>query len=121
MASAQNLFDKYGGFAAVRSIVFDLYERIQRDALIGGYFANVNFSRIVDHQTKFVSSVMGGPASYTDEHLERVHRHLPIDDAEFDRLIAILLDVLEDRGVVAEDKAAIAGELEERRGLMVKA
>lgn len=121
MVVAQNLFDKYGGFSAVRAIVYDLYQRIQGDSLIGDYFTNIQFSRIVDHQTKFVSSVMGGPAAYTDDQLARVHRHLPIDDTEFDRLMAILAETLSDRGVSAEDAEMIVARLEERRNLLVKA
>lgn len=38
---------------------------------------------LVDHQTKFIALMMGGPASYTDEHLKRVHAHLGIGSTAF--------------------------------------
>jgi adenylate cyclase len=53
-------------------------------------------ARIVDHQTKFVSSLLGGPAHYTDEQIHRMHRHLDIGGRHFDRLKEILAETLED-------------------------
>ncbi len=29
--------------------------------------------KLIDHQTRFISFLMGGPASYTDEHIAHVH------------------------------------------------
>ena len=121
MPAQQPMFDKYGGFAAVRTIVYDLYQRIRQDDEINGYFENVDFSRIVNHQTKFVSSVMGGPASYTDEQLRKLHQHLPITGGDFDRLMAILGDALAESGVEADDAALILARMQDRRDLVVNA
>jgi truncated hemoglobin YjbI len=30
--------------------------------------------RLIDHQARFISSATGGPVSYSDEHLRRVHQ-----------------------------------------------
>lgn len=115
----QTLFQKYGGFSKVSKIVLELYERLLDDEEVGPFFDDIEMSRIVDHQTKFVSSLMGGPASYTDDQLAKMHHHLTIADAHFDRLEAILAATLADHGVSPEDVDTIVGEFESRRSLVL--
>lgn len=115
------MFDKYGGFSAVSKIVLDLYERLLDDDDLGPFFDDVEFSKIVDHQTKFVSSIMGGPASYTDHQIQKLHSHLPITAAHFAKLAEILTQVLKDHGVEDEDAAEIVGGFAQRRDIVVNA
>ena len=116
---AKTLFDKYGGFSVVSRIVLDLYERLLDDDDVGPFFDNVDMRRIVDHQTKFVSSLMGGPASYTDEQIRRTHDHLVITPAHFDRLSTLLAQTLADHGVSGEDVETVVAQFEARRPLVV--
>ncbi|MCB1433136.1 MAG: group 1 truncated hemoglobin [Alphaproteobacteria bacterium] len=116
----QVLFHKYGGFAKVSRIVLDLYNRLLDDDDLGPFFENVDMSRIVDHQTKFIASLLGGPASYTDDQIAKMHRHLTIMPAHFDTLIEILSETLADHGMEAADIAAVRQELEARRKLLVE-
>jgi len=120
MAQTQTMFDKYGGFSVVSRIVLDFYERLLDDDDLGPFFDDVDFAKIVDHQTKFVSEVMGGPASYTDTQIEKLHDHLKITHAHFDKLAAMLTQVLRDHGVEDEDTQEIVGAFTNRRGLVVK-
>ena len=115
----QTLFDKYGGFSVVSKIVLDLYERLLDDDDLGPFFDDVDFAKIVDHQTKFVSSVMGGPASYTDTQIEKLHSHLPISGAHFAKLAEMLASVLKDHGVSDEDAQEVVGAFSQRRDLVV--
>lgn len=121
MAQQQSMFDKYGGFSVVSKIVLDLYERLLDDDDLGPFFDEVDFAKIVDHQTKFVSSVMGGPASYTDVQIQKLHNHLPITNAHFDKLAVILTQVLQDHGVEDDDAQQIVGAFGGRRELVVNA
>lgn len=115
----QTLFDKYGGFSAISKIVMDLYDRLLDDDDVGPFFDDVDMTRIVDHQTKFVSSLMGGPASYTDNQIEKLHSHLAIGALHFEKLAIILRDTLIEHGVSDEDADAIVGTFTDRRGLVV--
>ena len=65
----QTPFERYGGFATVSRIVMSLYDRLLEDDEVGPFFDDVDMPKLIDHQTKFVSSLMGGPASFTDEHI----------------------------------------------------
>ncbi|MEM1313527.1 MAG: group 1 truncated hemoglobin [Pseudomonadota bacterium] len=116
---SQTLFQKYGGFATVSRIVMDFYDRALESDQIGDYFENVEMTRLVDHQTKFVASLLGGPASYTDRQLGQLHHHLAISDADFDEMSSVLADCLSDHGMAAEDVSAVAAAIEARRGVIV--
>ena len=116
---AKTLFDKYGGFSVVSRIVLDLYERLLDDDDVGPFFDEVDMRRIVDHQTKFVSSLMGGPASFTDEQIRRTHDHLAITSAHFDRLSDLLSETLRDHGLSDEDVAKVVARFEARRNIVV--
>lgn len=115
----QTLFDKYGGFSSVSRIVMDLYDRLLDDDEIGPFFDDVDMSRIVDHQTKFLSSLMGGPASYTDKQIEKLHAHLAIAARHFEQLAVILRETLLEHGVSEEDTAAIVATFTNSRDLVV--
>lgn len=116
----KSLFEKYGGFSVISKIVLDLYDRLLDDDDVGPFFDEVEMARIVDHQTKFVSSLMGGPASYTDDQIEKMHARLTITNAHFDTLQGILRQTLLDHSVSDEDAEAIIALFEERRKLVVE-
>lgn len=117
----KTLYDKYGGFSTVSRIVMSLYDKLLDDDDLGPFFDDVDMPKLIDHQTKFVASLMGGPASFTDTHIERAHHSMTIADAHFDRLKALVADTLSEFGVEAEDIQAVLGAFEARRKLLVKA
>ena len=65
----QTIFERYGGFSKVSKVVMSFYDKILNSSILAPYFAKTDMKRLIDHQTKFISSLMGGPASYTSEHL----------------------------------------------------
>jgi len=67
----RSIFERYGGFASVSRVVMSFYEKMVSSPLTSPFFAKTDMKRLIDHQTKFMSALMGGPASYTNEHLER--------------------------------------------------
>lgn len=115
----QTLFQKYGGFSKVSRMVLDLYNRLLDDDDIGPFFDDVDMARIVDHQTKFISSLLGGPASYSDDQISRMHQNLAINARHFDILSEILAETLADHGMAPEDVEAVVTAFEDRRKLIV--
>lgn len=113
------LFEQYGGFAKVSRIVSSFYDRVLESQILQPYFTNVDMRRLIDHQTKFLAQAMGGPASYTNQQLERVHRHLQINAAAFEEMHTLLRETLEDFGVEAGDIESVIDEIVNRRGLIV--
>lgn len=91
-----SLFDRVGGFAQVRLIVSEFYDRILDSDQLRHYFEHIDVRRLIDHQTKFVSALMGGPGSFTNEHLGRAHARLGITPEEYEEMGEIFRETLED-------------------------
>lgn len=117
---SKSIYDKYGGFATVSRIVMRLYDKILDDDDLGPFFDDIDMPRLIDHQTKFVASLMGGPASFTDAHLTGAHRGLDINDRHFDQLVNLVGETLEEFEVEVVDIETVKGAIDARRSLLVK-
>ena len=100
-----NLFDRCGGFAVVRRIVTLFYDKVLESPLVARHFAGVDMPRLIDHQTKFLASLMGGPASISDDALRRAHARLGITMEEFREVGELLRESLEEFGLHPADVA----------------
>ncbi len=97
----------------------DFYEMVLDSDVVGPFFENVDMARLIDHQTKFISFLLGGPADYADQRLAQVHAHLGVTHAHFDEIKEILLEALQNAGFDDEDAAAVLREIEARRSVIV--
>ena len=118
---AQTIFQKIGGFSTVSRVVSDFYDRVLDSEKVGDFFEDIAMDRLIDHQTKFMASLMGGPASYSDDQVAHAHAQLDVDADSFDELVDILCSTLADHGVASADVDLIRAEVEGRRQLIVKA
>ena len=113
------IFERVGGFATVSRIVSAFYDEALASPILSPFFVGVDTKTLIDHQTKFVASMMQGPASYSNEHLERVHRHLDIDQTAFNEMCDLFRETLEDFDMDESDIAHVIGEIESRRVYIV--
>jgi hemoglobin len=113
------IFQRYGGFANVSKVVMSFYDKVLDSPIASPYFANTDMKRLIDHQTKFIAQIMGGPASYTDEQLERVHAHLGITEVAFNETMELLTETLEDHDFSDDDIQHIQGEMMDRKNFVV--
>ena len=116
---ARSMFDRYGGFAKLSKLVMAFYDKVLDSDVIGDYFEDVDMRRLIDHQTKFIASVMGGLASYTNETLRELHARLKIDQAAFDEMTALLEETMEDFDFAPEDIEQIMAAVRSRRPYIV--
>lgn len=116
---SNTLFQKYGGFANVSRVVLTFYDKVLDSDQIGDFFEEIDMSRLVDHQTKFISSLLGGPAAYTDDRLMQLHAHLDISNPDFDEMVKLLGEALEEHGFEPDDCDAVTYEIELRRSFIV--
>jgi hemoglobin len=113
------IFQRNGGFASVSKIVMSFYDKVLDSPIASPYFANTNMKRLIDHQTKFIAQIMGGPASYTDEQLERVHAHLGITEVAFKETMELLMETLEDHDFSDDDIRLVEGEMMDRKNFII--
>jgi hemoglobin len=115
----RSIFERYGGFSKVSRVVMSFYDKILDSPVTSPYFANTDMKRLIDHQTKFIASMMGGPASYTNEHLERVHAHLGITEPAFYDAMELLKETLEDFDFDDDDVQQVADEMLSRKNYII--
>lgn len=113
------IFERYGGFSSVSRVVMSFYERMLDSPDTSPYFADIDMKRLIDHQTKFIATLMGGPASYTNEHLERVHAHLGITEDAFLESMLMMRETLEDFNFADEDIRSVEHEMMDRKNYIV--
>lgn len=113
------IYERNGGFPAVRKVVSEFYDRVLDSDVIGHHFEQVEMRRLIDHQARFIAFLMGGPASYSDDHLQRVHARLGITLPEFDEMTNLLEETLEDFDFTPDDIDAIHRELRRREPFIV--
>jgi hemoglobin len=118
---SQTLYEKYGGFGAISRVVMDFYDRLLDSETVGDYFDDVDMRRLIDHQTKFIAYLLGGPADYTGERLGQLHQHLEISDGDFDEMKAILDSTLESHGFEDGDRGTVMKVIEDHRTTIVVA
>lgn len=114
-----SLFDKYGGLPTLRTVIIEFYDRVLDSDVVGHFFEDVDLARIIDHQTKFFTAIMGGPAEFADQRLANAHRSLVVTHRHFDEVARILSDTLTDAGFSQGDLNAALAAVEARRSLIV--
>ena len=116
---SRSMFERYGGFKTVRGIVSAFYEKMLDSEATAPYFANTDMRRLLDHQSKFIASLMGGPASYSNDELRRIHERLGIDEAAFREAATLLEEALEDLDVAADDISEVLDAFTARKPYIV--
>ncbi len=116
---SQTIYEKYGGFKTISRVVMTFYEMALDSDEIGFHFEDIDLPRLIDHQTKFVSSLVGGPASFSDDRIEAVHRHLNISHAHFDEMAVLFKEALASHGMADHDIIVALEAIEEKRSIIV--
>jgi hemoglobin len=119
--SNDTVFDRIGGPSAVSRLVLDFYEHVLRCDRLAPHFAEVDMRRLIEHQAKFMSAVMGGPSSYSDQDLRDIHAHLSIDDADFEAMMEIFAAAVANHIPHPADGAALIEAVRQRRDAVVGA
>lgn len=115
----RTVFERYGGFATVNRVVSDFYEKMLDSPVTSRYFDHIDMRRLIDHQTRFISAVMGGPASYTDDQLARAHANLGITETAFREAMDLMRDTLEEHDYEDEDIHQVMDAMLARKHVIV--
>lgn len=115
----ENLFERYGGVPFVSRLVFAFYDRVLDHEELAPFFARYDMRRLVEHQTKFLSSVATERPSHSNEQLREVHAELRIGPEAFQTMLDLMEETLSEFGVDRADRALLVRELEARRPYIV--
>ena len=99
-----NLYDKYGGTATISRIVTDFYGEVLRRPHLRAYFDGVPMPRLIQHQVRFMSDVLGKtPRVYNGRAMAAAHGQLKITAEHFAEVGGILEAGLRKAGMAEED------------------
>jgi hemoglobin len=115
------LYDKYGGFATISQIVHAFYDKVLASPSLDPYFANVKMEALIDHQTKFLCKVLGGPDNYVGRAMRTAHQGHDISAEAFAEVAGLLKESLEEAHVEPADVTAILEVVASVRGDVVAA
>lgn len=116
----QTIFERYGGFSTIRRVVSDFYDSVLDSDSLAHHFARIDMRDLIRHQTAFIAHLTGGPgADYSDEVLARVHRPLDITGDEFEEMLGLLQEALEEHSVADDDVTEVVTQFRTRRPVIV--
>lgn len=112
------LYDELGGAPAISAALDRFYAQIPENPIVSPFFAGVDFARLKERATPFVTMALGGPNEYTGAGLRAVHRHLVgmgLSDDAFDGFVGLFEDVMKELGVPADKMAEVMAILQGAR------
>lgn len=107
----QTVYDEIGGREAINAVVSDFYDRVLDDEQLVEFFEGFDMAELHAHQIQFISSVAGGPVSYTGREMREAHAPLDIEKEDFDAVATHLVIALRENGVRDENIEAILTEV----------
>lgn len=115
----ETLYEKYGGGDTVRTLVDAFYQKVLSTDVLVPYFENVDMDDLRDHQTRFISQVLGGPVTYSGDILKKAHEHLRVTEEAFGAVASCLQETLKESGVEEGDIATIMMVVGNSKGQIV--
>lgn len=100
-----SLYDRLGGLAPISVVVNDFIDALVPDAQINANPAvdaarkRVPASYLKFHVTSMVCQATGGPCQYAGRSMKDSHTHLQITAKEWDRMVEVLVQILDRYGV----------------------
>ena len=116
------MFERCGGFRTVRQIVDRFFDKAIDSRVVSPYFVHTNWwvmNRLVNRQTKFIASLMGGPNGYSNDQIGHYYSKKRIPEPAFLAALGLLAEILEEFGFEKDDAQTILGEVMNRKGLIV--
>jgi hemoglobin len=110
-AADDTLYRALGGRAAIGAAMTDLVARLKTDPSIGHFFKDTKADFLAKQLADQVCQVAGGPCEYEGANMKDAHADLEIRPADFNRLVELLQDTLDARGVPFATQRALLARL----------
>ena len=107
--TGETLYERLGGYDAIRAVVDDFYDRLLDDEELGSFFENSDVERLRRTQTDFLCEAAGGPETYDAEPVREAHLHVPFTEEHIERAVAHLSDSLDAFDVPEPDAERVIG------------
>jgi hemoglobin len=98
-AADDSLYQALGAKPGIASLMTDFVGRLKTDERIGRYFKETKAAALAESLTDQICKVSGGPCDYEGAPMDKAHQDLEIDRAAFNRLVEVLQDAMNARGI----------------------
>jgi hemoglobin len=110
-AADDGLYRAFGEKAGISSLMADFVTRLKADTRIGVFFKDTNAVHLAQQLSDQVCQIAGGPCIYDGPSMRVAHRELDIDRAAFNRLVELLQDAMNARGIAFGTQNALLARL----------
>ena len=97
--ASTRVFDAFGGKEGIDRVVDHTVTMATQDPRIEGIFAASDLVRLRRTLSEQICFLLGGPCTYTGRDMESVHRDHGITTREFNALVDIMQDAMDEEGV----------------------
>ncbi len=116
LAIAATLYERLGGHTAIETLVEEFYGRVLSDPQLKRYFAKTDMNRQRQHQVRFLSMALGGPAPSSGQSTGGPHEQLAMTGEHLNRLAVQLANTLRWAGVGQDGIDEVLTTIERENG-----
>ena len=116
--SNKSLYERLGGYDAIRAVVNNLLPRLQADAVLGRFWQNRGVDGIEREKqllVDFLCAQAGGPMYYTGRDMVLSHRGMKVSERDWTTFIAHLNATLDAFNVPQAERADVVAFIQSTR------
>lgn len=121
--SDKSLYDRLGGYDAIRAVVNNLLPRLQADPVLGRYWQHRSADGIAREKqllVDFLCAQAGGPMYYTGRDMVLSHRGMKISERDWSAFIGHLNATLDAFNVPQAERADVVAFIQSTRTEIVE-
>jgi hemoglobin len=93
-AAQSSLYQRLGGYPAIKAVVDDFVGNVAADKRINRFFAGTNIPRLKQNLVDQICSGTGGPCIYTGRDMKSAHAGMGVNSNHFNALVQDLQKTL---------------------------
>lgn len=114
-----SLYEQLGGEVKVARIADYFIDEIQYDKRILSFFLESNIDRFREKFIEHLCAHTDGPCTYTGDDMVRVHTGMNITEADFNRVVELLIKAMSRAGVAHRLQNQVLARFVPMRGEMI--
>jgi hemoglobin len=121
--SNKSLYERLGGYDAIRAVVNNLLPRLQADAVLGRFWQNRGADGIEREKqllVDFLCAQAGGPMYYTGRDMVLSHRGMKISERDWTAFLSHLNATLDAFNVPQAERADVVAFIQSTRAEIVE-
>lgn len=116
----KSIYQALGQQPGIEKLVDAFIVNIGNDKQVFHYFADANLSRFREEFIVHLCTVSDGPCRYTGDSMEDIHTGMKISEADFNRVVELLVDAMSDCDVSFTTQNKLLAKMAPMRDNIIK-